>query len=161
MYHSKYRCKGSGLLITILYFWYNRTDICSYGNIRLVNGTDPYEGRVEICRLNGAWRTVCDNTWSYSDAKVVCAQLHYPPQGIYHTYYRCQEVIIESLSNNYCVNHTDALALHRAPFGQGNGSILDYINCRGSEFRVVDCPTIDDYFNCNHTEDAGVRCCKS
>ena len=45
-----------------------------------MNGTGPHEGRVEICR-SGEWNTVCHHWWSYSDAKVVCAQLHYPPQG--------------------------------------------------------------------------------
>ena len=58
---------------------------------------------------------------------------------------------------------TDALALSRAAFGQGTGSILEEIGCRGSELRIVDCPIRDrtDSPSCNHAEDAGVRCCKS
>ena len=57
---------------------------------------------------------------------------------------------------------TDALALHSAPFGQGNGSIIETVSCSGSELRVVDCPISDsvDSYSCTHTEDAGVRCCK-
>ena len=66
--------------------FYKRT--CSYGDVRLVNGTGPHEGRVEICRYYygvTVWKTVCDDRWGYSDAKVVCAQLHYPPDGNYDT----------------------------------------------------------------------------
>lgn len=59
----------------------NRTNICSYnGDIRLVNGAGPYEGRVEIC-YGGEWKTVCDDYWNTFSARIVCAQLNYPPQG--------------------------------------------------------------------------------
>ena len=56
----------------------------------------------------------------------------------------------------------DALELYSATFGRGNGSILERIDCSGSELRVIDCRIINypDYFYCDHTEDAGVRCCK-
>ena len=51
--------------------------------VRLVNGTGPYEGRVEIY-LDGMWKTLCGHPWmNYdSEAKVVCAQLGYPREGI-------------------------------------------------------------------------------
>ena len=62
-------------------FWCTRTNTCSnHGDIRLVNGAGPYEGRVEVC-YSGEWKTVCQHWWSNSDAKVVCAQLNYLPQG--------------------------------------------------------------------------------
>ena len=35
------------------------------------------EGRVEYC-LNSKWGTVCGNTFSHTDAEVVCANLGYP-----------------------------------------------------------------------------------
>ena len=54
--------------------------ICSYGDIRLVGGTENSEGRVEIC-INDQWGTVCDDGWSSIDAQVVCNQLGYEPQG--------------------------------------------------------------------------------
>lgn len=48
--------------------------VCSSGDIRLRDGNNPYEGRVEVC-VNEIWGTVCDDLWSGADARVVCRQL--------------------------------------------------------------------------------------
>ena len=47
---------------------------CANGDVRLVNGTTPYEGRVEIC-YGGVWGSVCDQNWDYWDAAIVCLQM--------------------------------------------------------------------------------------
>ena len=46
-----------------------------YGDVRLVNGSNEREGRVEVC-IGRVWGTVCDYYYrSYSFARVVCRQL--------------------------------------------------------------------------------------
>ena len=54
---------------------------CSTGDVRLVGGSGPHEGRVEICRYSGSWSTVCDTLWGSSDAGVVCRQLGFAYEG--------------------------------------------------------------------------------
>ena len=49
---------------------------CIDGSIRLIGGTRPNEGRVEVC-LNNRWGTVCDDAWGTVDASVACRQLGY------------------------------------------------------------------------------------
>ena len=49
---------------------------CTDGAVRLVDGSGPHEGRLEVC-VNEAWGTVCSNGWDNADSKVVCNQLGY------------------------------------------------------------------------------------
>ena len=44
--------------------------------MRLIGGQNDAEGTVEICS-NNVWGFVCDSTWDYNDAAVVCTQLGY------------------------------------------------------------------------------------
>ena len=110
------------------------TIACTYGDIRLVDGSNIYEGRVEVC-VDNKWGTVCDDDWDASDAEVVCRQLGYNLTG-------------------------DAVANQYAYFGQGTGYIwLDNVQCTGSETHLVNCTNegIGNH-DCKHREDAGVQC---
>ena len=53
---------------------------CTKGEVRLVGGVNETDGRVEVC-LFGYWGKVCENSWTYQDAQVVCKQLGYPYTG--------------------------------------------------------------------------------
>ena len=102
--------------------------------IRLVGGaksTSFHSGRVELY-INEQWGTVCDNSWSYNDARVVCRQLGY----------------------------TSGTAYGRAIYGEGTGPIwLDYVRCRGYESSLLSCGHrgTGRHF-CGHEEDASVAC---
>eukprot|EP00057_Strongylocentrotus_purpuratus_P023515 XP_011677989.1 PREDICTED: deleted in malignant brain tumors 1 protein [Strongylocentrotus purpuratus] len=103
---------------------------CENG-VRLVDGSDASEGRVEVY-YNGAWGTVCDDSWDDTDAGVVCRSLGFD----------------------------SGTGVGSAEFGEGSGDILlDDVSCTGTETSLGDCDNAGfGVHNCFHFEDAGVRC---
>ncbi|XP_013358546.1 PREDICTED: deleted in malignant brain tumors 1 protein isoform X3 [Chinchilla lanigera] len=103
--------------------------------VRLVNGGDQCQGRVEVL-YQGYWGTVCDDSWDTQDADVVCRQL-----GCGHS----------------------VSAPGGAHFGQGSGNILlGAVYCSGWEPYLSSCGH-DGWYNhdCGHREDGGVVCSDS
>ena len=50
---------------------------CTEGDLRLANGLDYNDGRIEVC-VGGTWGTICDFFWTTYDAGVACKQLDFP-----------------------------------------------------------------------------------
>nr|XP_038035098.1 deleted in malignant brain tumors 1 protein isoform X2 [Anas platyrhynchos] len=106
--------------------------VSSLAPVRLVDGPGRCAGRVEVFH-NDQWGTVCDDSWEFPDAEVVCRQLD------------CGVVIS---------------APRRAYFGQGQGPIwLDDVNCTGTEAALSECKLKGwAVHSCDHDEDASVVC---
>ena len=65
-------------------------DDCKEGEVRLLNGTDESNGRVEFCK-DGIWVTLTICWWNEDVASIICKQLGYPYEGLYKNcmYYTC------------------------------------------------------------------------
>ena len=48
------------------------------GAVRLVGGSNEYEGIVEVCKDN-IWGLIGEAGWEIEDATVICRQLGYKP----------------------------------------------------------------------------------
>ena len=99
--------------------------------VRLVGGSDPREGRLEVYH-NGTWGTVCDDFFTSAAARVVCHMLGYQDVGRY-------------IGNRY---------------GAGSGPIwLDNVRCRGMETSIADCRHRGwGIENCWHFKDVSISC---
>ncbi|XP_052271845.1 neurotrypsin-like [Dreissena polymorpha] len=110
-------------------------DCISEINIRLVNGSRPSEGRLEVFN-NNIWGTVCNDDFDTSAAKVVCRML------------------------GFAGNLFVPAVLESPNYGQGTGPIwLDDVRCNGNESSLSYCRAKNwGEHNCGHHEDVGVDC---
>ncbi|XP_060564027.1 deleted in malignant brain tumors 1 protein-like [Ruditapes philippinarum] len=101
--------------------------------VRLVNGSNQYEGRLEVW-YDGSWGTVCDNGFDTLSATVVCKMLHYQP--------------------------TNPLVFGSAYFGAGKSPILlDDVECKGNETLLSQCQHNGwGKHNCSHNDDVAMSC---
>ena len=137
------------LLLHVAFAFY--IDCTPPGKLRLVGGSGPREGRVEMC-YRGQWGTICDNGWDNIDAQVVCRQIGVGANSRFFFLIMNGQGILDIT--------TDAVAFQGAFFGPGIGEIiLKGIDCSGDEERLLDCPTSDhESLNCTHARDAAVAC---
>eukprot|EP00062_Callorhinchus_milii_P024629 gi/632984741/ref/XP_007909294.1/ PREDICTED: scavenger receptor cysteine-rich type 1 protein M130-like [Callorhinchus milii] len=110
---------------------------CCSGNtesvsMRLVNGSSPCAGRVEL-HHDGQWGTVYGYGWNMTAAAVVCKELG------------CGAALS---------------APGGAHFGEGSGHIVTYnVQCRGNESALSDCPSWPwGQYSASHSFDASVIC---
>ena len=123
----------------------------SDGTVRLVDrrteaaltpdGTTEVTGIVEIA-YNDEWRSVCDDSWTYRGARVVCRELGYTVE-----------------------ERETVAALIELPFGpdadEDRWYWLDDVNCEGNEATLLECPHAEiGMHNCGAGERAGVTCGK-
>eukprot|EP00057_Strongylocentrotus_purpuratus_P012191 XP_011666665.1 PREDICTED: deleted in malignant brain tumors 1 protein [Strongylocentrotus purpuratus] len=106
---------------------------CDPTDARVVDGSGPYEGRVEVF-YGATWGTVCDNEWDLDDASVFCRQLGYELGAL------------EAPRNSF--------------FGSADGPILlDGLFCYEWESSLFRCQRSSfGNDNCNHSTDAGAVC---
>ena len=106
---------------------------CIEGDIWLVDGPSPMEGRAEICE-NGEWGTICNAYWDDREARVVCRQLGYESETA-------------MALPSYHVHGTGPI--HKA-----------HLTCEGNETNLIECTSVTSYPThfCRHSDDAGVIC---
>uniref|UniRef100_A0A1X7U110 Deleted in malignant brain tumors 1 protein n=1 Tax=Amphimedon queenslandica TaxID=400682 RepID=A0A1X7U110_AMPQE len=107
---------------------------CTDGDIKLLNGSTEYEGRVEIC-INKAWGTITYFYGTSNEAQTVCNQLGYTAPG--------------------------ARRLNNAYFGEGSSPVLvTYVHCSTPRNSLMNCSLQHtwrvNYRGRNHV--IGVRC---
>lgn len=100
--------------------------------VRLVGGTTPNKGRVEVYRY-GYWGSICRDGWNLPDASVVCRMLGY--SGAW--------------SATCC-----------SEYQGGTGPVwLSGLNCNGREESLSECSHRGwGVTNCDHTKDAEIIC---
>ena len=137
---------------------------CSEGDVRLEEGSNEYEGRVEIC-INQVWGTICSGSswsgyWGVADGRVVCRQLGHQELGKSDLW----SVHLELRSaNNLTFSWYNAglTIYHRSTqFGQGTGPIFfTNIGCSGTESSLLECSrSVFGVTLCTQSRDVGVKC---
>jgi len=103
-----------------------------YGGLRLVNGSNEFEGRLEVLH-DGVWGSVCDDNIEAADALVVCRELGF--------------------------KGGKAIGDDTYPFGQFDGPLgVRNINCVGDEPTLGLCKIGWFDLGCGHHEDVGIVC---
>ena len=117
--------------------------------MRLVDGQNELEGRVEVCQ-EGLWGIPCGiGDWPKPNGIVVCRQVGVNATGMYlprisQCFYRYNFFLIDVLS---------------ATFGVGNGPrFTSVFLCSGNETSLFNCTIREYLFSCSFEDIVGVIC---
>ncbi|CAG2230933.1 DMBT1 [Mytilus edulis] len=105
---------------------------CGIG-VRLMGGTVPNEGRVEVYH-QGQWGTMCNDGFTVNDARVICRMIGFETKNVTIT------------PSSY--------------FGTSTLKIMmDDIRCTGQETHIAACNFSGwGQHNCQHSKDVGISC---
>jgi len=81
--HAYNSCISQGKLLNFLFL--SIALACNETDIRLVNGSTPTSGVLEVC-FEGIMGFVCSDSWDSNDAAVACRQLGFPTTGLWCIY---------------------------------------------------------------------------
>ena len=107
--------------------------------VRFLSNSQAFQLGVVQVYLNGLWGSVCDDSWSSTDSRVVCSQLNL----------------------SYPLSYMDL------PFLRGleqesppdTPIWLDEVECLGDEKQLVECPSLPlGAHDCTHSEDVNLMC---
>ena len=139
-----------------------KNDGCENGDVRLQDGLDPFNGRLEICQYN-TWGAVCTNRSDHDDAlpSVVCRQLlGYDIEGCYQ-YINCALSMISPGTAIYqCILDVRAMKV----FGMEDNVpvFLSEVKCSGSEQMLAKCSSFQPvYDSCSQGDIVEVTCGRS
>lgn len=139
--------------------------VCYDGDVRLVNGSQPHEGRVEVC-FNETWGTVCGymsqyyyyyDYWNHSEADVVCRQLRYTGAR------KSQHLDQIAMQISSCIHVCEMSNSEMSTYGFGRGRLpvhIAYVTCRGSESSLAECSYATQFSNTcvRYSGVVGVEC---
>ena len=107
--------------------------------VQLLSASQRFQLGVVQVYLNGKWGSVCDDSWSSVDSRVVCSQLNL----------------------SYTISYGD-LPLLRGLEQESSPDTpiwLDEVDCLGDERQLVQCPSLPQgAHDCTHAEDVNLMC---
>ncbi|CAG5132059.1 unnamed protein product, partial [Candidula unifasciata] len=102
--------------------------------VRLMNGTDEFEGRLEV-EINGVWGTVCRDGWIVENSLLACQQLGLVYNPEYPT------------------------ARLQTPAPTGTPILMSWVSCDDVDVDLTQCRSVNiDAATCDHSKDVYLRC---